>query len=324
MKGHDLGEICGTNCLLGRDTTQLLQAVGTRELAWLQEYGRPCFPQNPLHRELHEQKKSDPAIQIKALKDFLQVSPCIVPDKQGLNRPTLRHPDLSPSNIFVSKEGEISGLIDWEDTTILPLFLQARFPEHFQNFGDEDAENFRQPRLPENFDSLSGEEKKAEEEVYRRRQLHFFYLGATSQNNRRHFDALFFDPVARRAKLYQRARSPWEGDNVSLKAELIKTVRSWPSVRSNEGMKCPIEYSEDEIKECLALKAEQKKLDETLQVWRDCIGVTADGWVSNDDYEATKQRAHDLKAEFMAGAESEADRSGYEKIWPFQDHEEVE
>lgn len=298
--------------------------MGKRELAWLRKYGRPRFQQNPGYKELYGQKKSDPAVQIKALKEYLKVSPCIVPDEQGLKRPTLRHPDLSPSNIFVSKEGEISGLIDWENTTTLPLFLQARIPEHFQNFGDEDSENFRQPQLPANFDSLSGEEKEAEEEVYRRRQLHFFYLGATSQNNRRHYDALFFDPEARRARLYQRARIPWEGDNISLKAQLIKTVQNWPSVRSKKAVKCPINYSEDEIKECLALVAKQKEFDESMQVMHDRVGVSVDGWVSNDEYEATKQRAHEIKAQFMATAETEAERREFDKNWHFQDHEEVE
>lgn len=321
---YDLDEICDTNLLGGRGTTQLLQAVGKRELAWLQEYGRPRFPQDPGYKALYEGKKSDPTIQIKSLKEYLKVSPCIVPDDQDLNRPTLRHSDLSPSNIFVSEEGDISGLIDWESTTALPLFLQARIPEHFQNFGDEDSENFRKPRLPANFDSLSNEEKEVEEEIYRRRQLHFFYLGATSQNNRRHYDALFFDPEARRAKLYQKARIPWEGDNISLKAQLIKTVQKWPSVRSKTATKCPISYPEDEVKECLALVAQQKKLDETMQVLRDRIGVSVDGWVSNDEYEATKQRAHELKMQFLATADSEAERREFDENWAFQDHEEVE
>jgi Phosphotransferase enzyme family len=301
-----------------------LQAVGKRELAWLRKYGRPRFPQNPIYKALYGHKKSDPAVQIRALKEYLRASQCIVPDDSCLNRPTLRHPDLSPSNIFVSKEGEISGLIDWEGTTILPLFLQARIPEHFQNFGDKDSENFRQPQLPANFASLSGEEKEAEEELYRRRQLHFFYLGATSQTNSRHYDALFFDPEARRARLYQKARVPWEGDNISLKAQLIKTVQNWPSVRSKTAVKCPINYSEDEVKECLALAAQQKELDKSMQVMHDRIGVSVDGWVSNDEYEATKQRADEIKAQFMATAETEAEKREFDQNWPFQDHEEVE
>ncbi|KAF7513613.1 hypothetical protein GJ744_008907 [Endocarpon pusillum] len=259
-----------------RNTTRLLQAVGKREIKWLQKYGQPRFPQIPIYKALYQHKKSDPAVQIKALNEYLMISPHIVPDDPGFNRPTLRHPDLSPSNIFISK-GEITGLIDWENTTILPLFMQAWIPGHFQNFGDEESENFRQPKLPANFRSLSPEEKEVEEELYRKRQLHFFYLGATSNTNRRHHDALFFDPEARRAKLYQKARAPWEGDNISLKAQLIRTVQHWYSICSNGAGPCPVSYSKDETKQYLELAAEKKGLDDSLQVLYDLIGIQWDG-----------------------------------------------
>lgn len=87
----------------------------------------------------------------------------MVPQADELNIPTIRHPDLSPTNIFVSDTGEITGVIDWEHTVILPIFLQAKIPKHFQNNGDEDSENFRQPRAPSNFDTLTESEKEEED-----------------------------------------------------------------------------------------------------------------------------------------------------------------
>lgn len=67
--------------------------------------------------------------------------------------PILRHPDLLPSNIFVSKEGGTSISIDRENDSTLPSTSQARTPEQFHNFGDEDFENFRPPQLPANLNS---------------------------------------------------------------------------------------------------------------------------------------------------------------------------
>lgn len=241
-----------------------------------------------------------------------------------MNRPTLRHPDLSPNNIFISQDGQITGIIDWQHSLVLPLFLQAYIPHYFQNFGDENSENFRVPLLPPNFESLSEAEKEAEEDLYRRRQLHFLYIGATGHNNPRHYKALFFDPEGRRASLYQRARSPWEGDNISLKAQLIRTVQNWSSLRPKNTTYCPISYSEDEVEECLALDIKQKTLDKNMGLMRDYMGIAADGWVSNDRYQAAKERSDEIKAYLIAEAESEEERKTIDKDYPFQAHEEID
>lgn len=94
------------------------------------------------------------------------------------------------TNVFVSESGDITGVIDWQHSTILPMFLQAKIPKHFQNYGDDDSENFRRPKLPDNFESLEESEKANALELYRRRQLHYFYLGFTSTNNKPHFHAM--------------------------------------------------------------------------------------------------------------------------------------
>jgi len=41
------------------------------------------------------------------------VSPQLVPKEEWLHRPTLRHPDLNPNNIFVPENHEITGIVDW-------------------------------------------------------------------------------------------------------------------------------------------------------------------------------------------------------------------
>lgn len=198
-----------------------MEAVGKRELLWLAKFGHPRYPQNSLHRALYDYKKVTPGLHINVLHHDLKIARFLVPDVKEMNRPTIRHPDLAPGNILINDNGEICGIIDWQHCAVLPLFLQAKMPSHIQNFGDEDSDKDRPPKLPDSFYSLSEEEKMVEEEIYQRRQLHFFYLGSTSHDNPRHFQALNFHPYGRRATLYALARSPWEGDNVSLQAQLI-------------------------------------------------------------------------------------------------------
>ena len=149
-----------------------------------------------------------------------------------MNRPTIRHPDLSPCNIFVSDRGEITSMIDWHQCVVLPLFLESGIPRQFHSYGDEDFDNNRPPDLPDKFDSLSDEEKPTQEEIFRRRQLHFFYCAATSKINRRHYNAMLFDPYSYRKGPYACTISPWKGDSVSLRAYLLRIIPQWAYICS--------------------------------------------------------------------------------------------
>jgi aminoglycoside phosphotransferase (APT) family kinase protein len=102
---------------------EVLNAVGERELEWLRKSGRERYPREALYREFYGHQKVDPQVQIGHLLDYLKLAPHTVPREEELSTPTIRHPDLSPSNIFVSDSGELTGVIDWQHATILPIFL---------------------------------------------------------------------------------------------------------------------------------------------------------------------------------------------------------
>jgi hypothetical protein len=303
-----------------------LKSVGQRELAWLQKFGKPRFPREPLYREFYGRQEVDPQVQIGSLLGYLEVAPHIIPERDELNHPTIRHPDLSPNNIFISASGDITGLIDWQHSTILPIFLQAKIPKHFQNYGDDDSESFRPPKLPENFDSLTDNEKEKETELYRRRQLHYFYLGFTSHNNKPHFHAMGKHDLVVRNRLYDTAGRPWEGDNTSLKAELIRASTYWPEIATS-GMKqaeFPAKYSEAEATECLNIDAKQKDVDAQMQRLRDFIGVNIDGWVPAEMYGEAREKERYIKQQMLEVAETAEEKRELNEHWPFQDHEELD
>lgn len=216
---------------LGQSSTELLTAIGERETEWLYKFGKKRYPREPLYREFYGHQLVDPQDRIKHLADYLKVVPHLIPDGEELNAPTIRHPDLSPSNIFISETGNITGIIDWQHTAALPIFLQAKIPNHFQNYGDDDSENFRRPKLAEGIDVMSESDKEVEMELYRRRQVHYFYLGNTSSRNKPHFHAMGKHNLVLRNQLYDTAARPWEGDNTSLQAQLIRTLEYWPEIR---------------------------------------------------------------------------------------------
>lgn len=211
-----------------------MESVDDRESAWLERFGKPRHPREPLYREFYDYQEVDPEAQKQTLRAYLEVASSILPEQAEFSKPTLRHPDHSPSNIFVSDSGDITGLIDWQHTSVLLLFLQAKIPKHFQNWGDEDSENFRRPSLPDNFDNLPPTEKEAELELYQRRQVHYFYLGYTSRNNEAHFHAISKAHLVMTNKLFDTAARPWEGDNVSLKAEIVNISKHCPELASSQ------------------------------------------------------------------------------------------
>jgi aminoglycoside phosphotransferase (APT) family kinase protein len=134
----------------------------------------------------------------------------LVPKDEKLSQPTLRHPDLQPSNIFVSPSLEIISVIDWQHSVITPLFLQCGIPNSFQNYGDPLSESLAFPALPPNFDSLDKREKYQEVELLRKRQLYFHYFKETAVQNPLHQAALESEMSILRRKTCHDASDPWE------------------------------------------------------------------------------------------------------------------
>ena len=226
----------------------------------------------------------------------------MIPDEKSLNVPTIRHPDLSPDNIFISEAGEITGVIDWQHSVAMPLFLQAKLPRHFQNYGDDESEKFQPPKLPDDFEKLADTDKEVQLEVYRRRQLHYFYLGFPSTDNPSHFDALSSPGLILRNETYESASKPWEGDNITLKANLIRVVEQWERIRcasSSDCIRCPLNYNEPETKQVLELDEKQKAAADSSQRLRDIVGVNIDGWVPLEDFDDVVDRAASVRAQML-------------------------
>jgi len=125
-------------------------------------------------------------------------------------------------------------------------------------------------------------------------------------------------------KPQQFASAPWEGDSVSLKAELIRAVQNWPVLtarKSGEIPPCPIEFSDAEVEECLRLEAEQNHLNVQMEKVRDRIGIGSDGWTSNERYEDALEENEHVRTEALDGAEDDVRKEILEN-WPWDDHEE--
>ncbi|KAL9105601.1 MAG: hypothetical protein Q9227_009259 [Pyrenula ochraceoflavens] len=294
-----------------KSSEEVMRAVGERELTWLQKHGKAQLPYDAFYRELYNYELVAPQSHMSALTEYLSAVRHLIPDEKRFNLPTLRHPDLSPANIFVSEAGDITGVIDWQHTVVLPLFLQAQVPRHFQNFGDEESENLRRPKLPDNFEELEEDQQETQLELYRRRQLHYFYLGFTKISNSPHFDILFSPNLILRNQIYESASKPWEGDNASLKANLARAMQRWEHLHSKicaGCTECPLKYSEKESKHILELDEQQKSAAESSQRLRDIVGVNIDGWVPLESFDDVVNKAAFVRAQMLEAADTEKER----------------
>lgn len=219
---------------------------------------------------------------------------------------------------------EIKGIIDWQHTTTLSLFLQCAIPHSLQNYGDEISESLQIPTLPGDFDELEDMEKFQQAELLRRRQLHYFYVKMTADINPTHYDALTYEFSTLRRRLFHHASDPWEGDNTTLKADLVTLFKNWVEVNHDARTPCPISFTDDELTECLRLERAQSEADEQFQACKEVIGIGHEGWVPVAHYDEAKGCERKLRADALDAAETEEERERIKENWIFDDFSEEE
>ena len=308
---------------------RVLECAAEKELAWIQNYGKPRFPFERGYRETFNYNKIDPNEHVKSLEEYLALAPYLVPPSTRLNRAILRHPDLQPNNILISEDFNITGLIDWQHTVILPVFLTVGLPKSFQNYGDAESESFVPPQLPNNLDTLDEDDRLAEVESYRRRHTHFFYLGFTQKLNDLHWHGIEQDASLLRRRIFEDAGSPWEGLNLPLQADVVRVLDNWPSVAQvnadGQVPRCPVSLDVEESKKRLGLEDSLHEVDVDLERIRGMLNISSDGWTSNELYESTKENAKLVKEAGLSSADDDLElREMSERHWPFDDFDEDE
>ncbi|PYI06349.1 phosphotransferase family protein [Aspergillus sclerotiicarbonarius CBS 121057] len=306
------------------------EAPAKCEMEYCKRFGKPRLHVERYLRELYHFQEMSPTLHTDLLSDYLKLAPYLeIPSDHPLARPTLRHPDFSPNNVLVDSSNNITGIIDWQHAVALPLCLCAGIPGYFQNWGDPVSEVLAksETKLPENFNELSHDEQAIIQETMRRRLVHFYYAALTMNQIPHHFDALRDESSMLRAKLFNRAGAPWEGDSQSLKYVMIQVGNKWPMSLDNGNSlgstKRPVEYSGQEILQCTKdHDQEQEKLQELTEM-RDVIGIDSLGWVPDDEHlEKSRAMAQNIKAGLLEQSKSDTERTALLEHFPFDDHDE--
>lgn len=307
----------------------VLQTPAEKELAWIRAYGRLRFPFERAYRETFDYKKQDPGEHVNSLMDYIRLAPYLVPTRPELKLPVLRHPDLQPNNIFVSEDFSITGLIDWQHSLVLPTFLAAGMPNMFQNYDDKESMSFVPPQLPDDFGSMDEDERVRAQEQFRRRHVHFFYLGFTQRMNKPHWHALEQETGLLKRRIFNDASSPWEGLSTPLQMDIVRVLQNWSKIApaDSDGTipACPVMLSEQEVQRRAALDESLREVDSEMERINGVLGIASDGWTPNESFDSAKERATLIREEGLAAVSDDPWlRRMTEQHWPFDDCNEDE
>lgn len=192
------------------------------------------------------------------------MAPFLVPTDPELRAPVLRHPDLQPNNIFISDDYRITSLIDWQHAMVLSAYLGAGIPKSFQNYNDPESQSFTPPQLPADLQSMEEAECAKALENFRRRHVHFFYLGFTQRLNPQHWRALEQDLDIFKRRILDHAGDPWEGLNTALQLDLVRISQLWPRIASTSEdptAECPVSLTKEEAERIDGLDDAHREAD---------------------------------------------------------------
>nr|POF05967.1 altered inheritance of mitochondria protein 9, mitochondrial [Quercus suber] len=241
--------------------------------------------------ETHRSSEGDsdvlgsPQARLSLLDKFEAVSPYLSPSDPSLDKATLSHWDLRAPNVFV-EDGEITSLIDWQDTWVGPMYLQERRPQLVEYNGEIML------RLPDYYEAMEDREEKAQLTNKVERSILYWYYGRETQRKNPALQQLFDLPLARiRREVVLFASEVWDGETIPLRECL-----HWDEL--NSGVPCPISFTKKEIE---AHNRTSAGWNEKADFWSHLNGfVSRDGYTSTEHYEDARRMFAELRERGLA------------------------
>ena len=259
----------------------------------------------------------DPSEHVALLARFLELAPLLVPPDPGHNSPTLRHPDLSLSNILLAPGStKITSIIDWQDAMTFPLFMKAGHPA-FCEHDSSKPQSLQIPVLPPNFNDLCAEDQIQARSKFRLEEANLYYTATTGIYNKDHMSALKIPNLGMRQYLYQQTGYPWDADVINLRAALvgITSPQVWSAISSAP---CPVSFTEQERHIAIEESKEWNESESVLSAIRDHLGIDLEGGIDPENFEWACQRNAQLRVEMLQQAEDHQ-RDLFWRTWPYKD-----
>ncbi|KAG2415131.1 hypothetical protein HFD88_006322 [Aspergillus terreus] len=194
-----------------------------------------------------------------------------------LAQPTLWHTDLHMGNIFVApdNDSQITALIDVQSLSVLPLFLQTRWPVFLQPPRDY-TRGLVQPVLPDDFDSFDKDDKTTALHDWTQAKLAKAYEVSTFLENRIAHNAMNVPRVFR--ELFIRTGETSDVGVVPLRECLIEKFKNWSDLGFSGH--CPYSFSQEDIRAHEEQFADYQEWNEVRQLAQESLDTDAEGWVA--------------------------------------------
>ncbi|KAI1940371.1 hypothetical protein LOZ66_001963 [Ophidiomyces ophidiicola] len=257
-----------------------MTAAASRELSWIRRF---ATPQRRRTFVLPTQEPLDPSEHSSLLSQYLLVAPFLIPEDATFCQPTLRHPDLSLPNIFLEPNfSKIISFIDWQDTAILPLFMQAGYPVFCEHELSR-PQSIKKPELPDDFDRLSDSEKQKAWSKHRLEEGNLYYIAATGLGNKSHYRAMRLKNIGLLQFLISQTGYPWDADYINLKMSLVYVTKKWNNFSPEHP--CPIFFTPEEQHTALREANDWNGSASMLSQMRKSMAIDVEGGTEPENFD---------------------------------------
>ncbi|ATY65652.1 serine threonine kinase [Cordyceps militaris] len=219
-------------------------------------------------------------------------------------------------NIFVSADDPtvITGLIDWQSTSIEPAFIYANETPDFAAPPEEPDEELPKTEHSEQ-ESPAIQEQARKDALICYQTYDVLMRGAIPKVR----DARPLDPSLFR--VFQYSHTSWRDSATALRQELIELTALWTELGLPGA--CPFSVTDEELKEHIR-DYEDFETVQRLKLWlKSAMNTNSDGWVSNEQWETAMDAHRGVYEQWIETArENESDSDGMtvakaDKLWPF-------
>ncbi|KIW77969.1 hypothetical protein Z517_07802 [Fonsecaea pedrosoi CBS 271.37] len=235
------------------------------------------------------------------------ITPHIVPRSPDRCLPLLWHRDLHDGNIFVSDEGKVTSIIDWQDANVLPLFLAIRKPQ-FLDLAD-DAQLFESPK---GLKEMSLSVRSETWERFNKTMLQGYYLSHFRENIppvAAVYDDKQINPIRRQIGNYARTSDGHDADALMLRNTLLRVQQNWSKLTGNDQIEsapsCPIHFNHDELEKHYEDARWLSGFRDILEASDISATFPLEGWVPVDLFNGCKNSLRKVIREVMESLENQ-------------------
>ncbi|GAT26646.1 serine/threonine protein kinase [Aspergillus luchuensis] len=255
---------------------------------------------------------------VQLLNISQEVMQRLIEDKriQDAAAPALVHPDFHKRNIYVSAEDPtvITGIIDWQSTSIEPSFIYANETPDFATPPQDIEGDIFENREGESTPVQTEKERKDASICYQTYDVCMKGLTPKLRPTR------LLDPTLFR--LFHYTHTTWRDSATAIRQELIELSDRWSELGLHGT--CPFSLT-DEERNKHAKDYEDFEAVQSLKLWlKRSLNTNSDGWVPNEAWDAARD-AHRAAYDYWIQTAREYEDRGEdgmtvekaERLWPF-------